>query len=52
MKFCIDNKTGLIKITHDYDPTSNRAIVTPHGIRNNELEQILQAVKKTKLKLL
>jgi len=51
MKFEIDDKTGMIQIRHDYDPTSDRAIVTPHGIRENELEPIRQALEKTERKL-
>lgn len=57
MKFEIDDKTGMIKdeTTLDFIPTETTSGDNPvshHPVTSHQLEQILQAVKKTQEKLL
>jgi len=46
------DKQGFIHINRIYNPLSERGLVTWNGIRDGNLEEILEAVKKTQQKIL
>ena len=50
MKFEIDDKTGMI-LTKDSWPPDGTQLEHPRILFSNEVEQLLQAVKKTQEKL-